>query len=176
MDAQRGRAKVPARITLQVSDDLKSKLIQLAQEEYGGNLQMLIRETLQVRVDRSGSETGLINEVLKGVKEIDRGMTRHHQDSQGKIRQLLEYASQLTESVNFQHTDIAEISDNWQDLRIGLANQNQLIGKLAAGVEGQNDTLPRLTEHIYNQNEAINRLVERAENESREKRRSFLRL
>ena len=47
---------------------------------------------------------------------------------------------------------------------------------LAAGVEGQNDTLPRLTEHIYNQNEAINRLVERAENESREKRRSFLRL
>ena len=36
MDARKGRAKISVRITVQVSDDLKSKLIQLAREEYGG--------------------------------------------------------------------------------------------------------------------------------------------
>ena len=59
MDAPESRARVPARMTIQVSDGLKGKLNHLAQEEHGGNLQALIRETLQARVDRRISDRDL---------------------------------------------------------------------------------------------------------------------
>ena len=174
MDAPEGRARVPARITIQVSDDLRSKLNQLAKEEHGGNLQALIRETLQERVDGRVSETELIHLVLTEVQEIGRGITRRHEDLQGRILQLLEYARQLTESAGVQHTDIAALSEKWSELGDGLADQAQVIGKLVARVESQNDTLAELTGHIERQSEAIEQIVELAGNEPRGKRRSFL--
>ena len=78
---------------------------------------------------------------------------------QGKIHQLLEYAGQLTETVDVQHTDITAISENWPDLKNGLAHQTQLIAKPAARVEYQNDALTKLTEQVDHQNEAIDQLV-----------------
>ena len=52
MGMQTGQAKVPARISVQMSDELKSRLLELARREYGGDLQALLRETLHARVDR----------------------------------------------------------------------------------------------------------------------------
>ena len=174
MDAPEGRARVPARITIQVSDDLRSKLNQLAKEEHGGNLQALIRETLQERVDGRVSETELIHQVLTEVQEIGRGITRRHEDLQGRILRLLEYARQLAESAGVQHMDIAALSEIWLELKGGLDNHGELIGRLAARVECQNDALTGLTGHIERQSEAIEQIVELAGNEPRGKRRSFL--
>ena len=174
MDAPEGRARVPSRITIQVSDRLKTQLIELAREQYGGNLQLLIRETLQERVDGRVSETELIHQALTGVQEMGRGISRHQQDLRDKILRLLEYTGQLTESADVQHMDIAALSGNWLELKGGLDNQGELIGRLAARVEHQNDTLTGLTGHIERQSEAIEQLVELAGNEPRGKRRSFL--
>ena len=174
MDAPEGRARVPARITIQVSDRLKTQLIELARKQYGGNLQLLIRETLQERVDGRVSETELIHQALTGVQEMGIGITRHQQDLRDKILRLLEYTGQLTESAGVQHMDIAALSGNWLDLKGGLDNQGELIGRLAARVEHQNDALTGLTGHIERQSEAIEQLVEWAGSEASGKRRSFL--
>ena len=51
MAMQKSRARVPARISVQVPQELKDRLRELARREYGGDLQGLLRETLQARVD-----------------------------------------------------------------------------------------------------------------------------
>ena len=173
MDAPEGRAKFPARVSIQVSEDLKSKLDHLARKEYGGNLQVLIRETLQVRVDRV-SDTNLIRDVLQNVKEIDRKTNCRHEELQSRILQLLDYVRQLAESAGVQHTDIAAHSEKWLEVKRVLDNQAQLIARVAAQVESQNDTLTVLAGHIERQNEAMDQLLERVGNETRGKRRSFL--
>ena len=174
MDAPERRAKVPARMTIQVSDDLKSKLNHLAQEEYGGNLQALVRETLQTRVDGRVSDTDLMLGIQKDVKEIDGEINRCHEDLQGGILQLLDIARQLAESAGVQRMDIAALLGNWLEVKRVLDNQAQLIAKVAARVESQNDTLTMLAGHLKRQNEAVDQLLERAGNETRGKRRSFL--
>ena len=73
MDARKGRAKISVRITVQVSDDLKQTYSVGPGRVRGDNLQMLIRETLQAQVGGSRSETDLIDEVLKDVKQTGRG-------------------------------------------------------------------------------------------------------
>ena len=119
MDAPERRARVPARITIQVSDDLKCKLNHLAQEEYGGNLQALVRETLQVRVDGRVSDTDLILCVQKDVKEIDREINRRHEDLQVRILQLLDIAWHLAESAGVHQADVAAHSENWLEVKGG---------------------------------------------------------
>ena len=175
MDAPEGQAKVPARVSIQVSEDLKRKLDHLDREEYGGNLQVLIRETPQVRVDRV-SDTNLIRDVLKDVREIDRKTNCRHEELLSRILQLLDYGRQLEESAGVQHTDITALSGNWLEVKRALDNQAQLIARVAARVERQNDTLTMLAGHIERRNEAMDQLLQRSGNETRGKSGSFLAL
>ena len=174
MDAPESRARVPARMTIQVSDGLKGKLNHLAQEEHGGNLQALIRETLQARVDGRISDTDLIRDVLKDVKEIDRKTNCRHEELQSRILQLLDYGRQLEESAGVQHTDIAALSGYWLEVKRVLDNQAQLIARVAAQVESHKHILNTLAGHIERRNEALDQLLEWAGNETRGKLRSFL--
>ena len=146
----------------------------MARKQYGGNLQLLIRETLQERVDGRVSETELIHQALTGVQEMGVGITRHQQDLRDKVLRLLEYTGQLIESAGVQHMDIAALSENWLELKGVLDNQGELTGGVAARVEQQNDALTGLTGHIERQSEAIEQLVEWGGSEARGKRRSFL--
>ena len=174
MDTPKRRARVPARMTIQVSDDLKGKLNHLAQEEYGGDLQALIRETLQVRVDGSVSDTDLVRGLQKDVKEIDKEINRRHEDLRGGILQLLDIATHLAESAGVHQADIAALSEYWLEVKRVLDNQAQLIAKVAAQVQSQNDTLTMLAGHIRRQNEVMEQHPESADKETRGKRKSFL--
>ena len=136
---------------------------------------MLIRETLQARVGGSRSETDLIDEVLKDVKQTGRGSSTR--TCRARFTNCWSTPGNSPRPSNVQHTDITAISENWPDLKNGLAHQTQLIAKPAARVEYQNDALTKLTEQVDHQNEAIDQLVpvELAANEPVKKRRPFLR-
>ena len=159
MGTQKRGPKFPSRISVQMSDELKTQLNELARREYGGDLQALLRETLQARVDESGSQTDHMHEVLQALDQVGQDIIRQNQDLQVGVQQLLAHTRQLTAAAGVQHTDLEAIAENLPHLERGVANQN--------------DAITKLTEEVASQNDAIAKLIERA-NERPGKLRSFL--
>ena len=155
MDTHKGRAKFPARISVQMSDELRAQLQGLARREYGGDLQALLRETLQARVDEGGSQTDHTQELLQAIDQLGQVMIRQHEGLQDGVHQLLVHTRQLTAAAGVQHTDLEAIAENLPHLGRGVASQNGAIARLAERVASQNDAIAKLAERV-------------------EKRRSFL--
>ena len=65
MAQEKGRARYPERITFQMAEELKAQLLELAEREYGGDIQALGRQCLQARVDGSGAEKDQLAEILQ---------------------------------------------------------------------------------------------------------------
>ena len=154
MGTHKRGATFPARISIQMSDELRSQLQELARREYGGDLQALLRETLHARVDKGGSQTDHMQEVLQDIDGLGQVMIRQHEDLHHGLAQLLAHTGQLTDAAGVQHPAITAIAENLSHLRKGAA--------------AQTDAIARLTEEAARQTDGIARLVERVE-----RRRSF---
>ena len=159
MGTQKRGPKFPSRLSVQTSDELKTQLQELARREYGGDLQALLRETLQARVDESGSQTDHTHQILQALDQVGQDIIRQNQDLQVGVQQLLAYTRQLTAAAGVQHTDIKAIAENMPHLRKGVADETGAIA--------------RLSEEVARQSDGIARLMERA-NERPGKLRSFL--
>ena len=59
MEMRTGRARYPARVTPQMSAELKARLLEVAEREHGRGLQALRRQCLQARVE--GNHRGRTN-------------------------------------------------------------------------------------------------------------------
>ena len=147
MGTHKGLARFPSRISVQISDELKSQLLELARREYGGDLQALLRETLHARVD-SRSQTDHMHEVLQGIDQLGQVMIRQHEDLHHGLDQLLAHTGQLTDAAGVQHTDLEAIAENVLHLEKGVANQTDALARLTEGVAAQTDAMAKLTERV----------------------------
>ena len=159
MGTQKRGPKFPSRLSVQMSDELRTQLLELARREYGGDLQALLRETLQARVDEDSSQTDHMQEVLQDIDQLGQVMIRQHEGLHDEVQQLLVHARQLTAAAGVQHTVLEAIAENLSYLRKSVPNQT--------------DAIARLTEEAASQTDGIAQLVERV-NAPPERRRSFL--
>ena len=135
MDTHKGRAKFSARISIQMSDELRSQLQELARREYGGDLQALLRETLHARVDKGGSQTDHMQEVMQDIDGLGQVMIRQHEDLHHGLDQLLAHTNQLLDAAGVQHPAITAIAENLSHLRKGVAAQTDALARLTERVE-----------------------------------------
>ena len=157
MGTQKRGPKFPSRISVQMSDELRAQLQELARQEYGGDLQALLRETLQARVDKGGSQTDHMHEVLQALNQVGQDIIRQNQDLQVGVQQLLVHTRQLTDAAGVQHTDLEAIAENLPHLEKGVTNQSDAIAKLTEEVARQTDGIARLTERVERRRSFFNR-------------------
>ena len=172
MGAKKSRARFPARFTIQTSVELSNQLREVAQNEYGGDLQALMRETLQARVDGKNAEADQLAEVLQAIDQLRRDAGRDSELERG-VGQLLEDVKILTEMVSLQRTEIMAARDamtslekDFINLKEDFANrtveliqqvthQGNETGKMLARVSGNNDAIANLIAQIASEDDAI---------------------
>ena len=133
MGTEKGRAKFPARISVQMSGELKTRLSELARREYGGDLQALLRETLRERVDGRGAPMDHVQGALQALDRAGKDIIRQHRDLQDVVHQLLLQAGRLADTVSAQH---AETNDAIAGLTEHVANQSDAIARLTERTNG----------------------------------------
>lgn len=172
MGAKKSRARFPARFTIQTSVELSNQLREVAQNEYGGDLQALMRETLQARVDGKNAEADQLAEVLQAIDQLRRDAGRNSELERG-VGQLLEDVKILTEMVSLQRTEIMAARDamtslekDFINLKEDFANrtveliqqvthQGNETGKMLARVSGNNDAIANLIAQIASEDDVI---------------------
>ena len=170
------RPRVPARINVQMSDEMKTQLYELAEREYRGDFQALMRQTLQARLDGSSSQTDPIDEVRQVVAELDNNITRQHEDFLGGVNSLMERTKELRETAAAQRTDDIAIFDHLLDLKTQVERHNDaithlgdVVHQLVERVATQSAIITKLSQQIASEQETINALTELIATEPRKK-------
>ena len=125
MDMQTGRARFPARVTVQMTKDLKNRLQELARRDYGGDLQALLRETLQARVDEPGDGQAEMSEVLRVLDQVRQDAAERNRETGAQLERLLDVAVELRGVLSLQASDTMGILDRVEKVRGELAEMNR---------------------------------------------------
>lgn len=133
MTMQKSRARVPARISVQVTQELKGRLQELAQREYGGDLQRLLRETLQARLDEPGDGMGEISEVLRTLEQTRQEAAERNRETGAQMERLLDTAAQLSSTLNLQVSDTKDVRDKVEKVLRELSDLNNRTHRLEQG-------------------------------------------
>ena len=124
METKKGRARVPARATIQMTHELKDKLQVLARREYGGDLQALLRETLQARVDGEDAGTDQISELLQALVCLRQEVAGRDQETVVRVGRLLETAEILDSRLAEILTEIMDTHDHIEKAVVEIAKLN----------------------------------------------------
>ena len=125
MDIQKGRARFPARVTVQMTQDLKGLLQGIASRDYGGDLQALLRETLQARAQEPRDEQAERPEILRELEQIRRDAAQHNREAGEQMYRLLDAVGELSGVLHLQASDTMGIRDRVEKLLVELADMNR---------------------------------------------------
>ena len=146
MEKPKSRARFPARMTVQVTQELRYRLQELARREYGGDLQALLRETLQARVDEPGDDQAEMAEVLRALGQI-------REEAAERLDRLQDVTMEMSGALSRQGTDTMGILDRLEKIRgeMGILDRAEKIrGELSGALSRQGtdtmDILDRLEE------------------------------
>ena len=124
METKKGRARVPARATIQMTHELKDKLQVLARREYGGDLQALLRETLRTRVDGGDAGTDQMSELLQALACLRQEVAGRDQETVVRVGRLLETAEILDSRLAEILTEIMVTHDHIEKAVVEIAKLN----------------------------------------------------
>ena len=124
METKEGRARVPARVTIQMTHELRDKLQVLARREYGGDLQVLLRETLQARVDGEDAGTDQMTEILHLLACLRQEVAGRDEEAVVQVGQLLERAEMLGSRMAAIFTEIMVTHDHIEKAVVEIAKLN----------------------------------------------------
>ena len=124
METKKGRARVPARATIQMTHELKDKLQVLARREYGGDLQALLRETLRTRVDGEDAGTDQMSELLQALACLRQEVAGRDQETVVRVGRLLETAEILDSRLAEILTEIMVTHDHIEKAVVEIAKLN----------------------------------------------------
>ena len=125
MATQKSRARYPARITFQMSQELKDQLLEVARREYGGDLQTLGRECLHARVNGDGSGTDQNAEILQALERLRQDVAGRNQNIEIPLDRLLGAIAELNQGVSLQLTEMMATHDKLEKLADEVAKQNR---------------------------------------------------
>ena len=112
MATDKGRGRYPARITFQVSAELKERLLEVAGREHGGDLQALGRQCLQARVDGSGAVADQQSEILEALERLRQEFAGRNEETFDRLNELLAKVEKTNETLTLSLTDIMAIRDS----------------------------------------------------------------
>ena len=125
MGKQKGRARFPARVTVQMPHELKDRLQELARRDYGGDLQAFLRETLQARADERGDGPAEMSEALRALEQIRQDAVERNQETGAQLDRLLDASAELSGVLNLQASDTLGIRDKVEKVLSELADMNR---------------------------------------------------
>lgn len=160
MAAQRGQGRLSARITVQMPEELRTQLNDLARMEGWPGLQEFLRDTLQARVDAGPLERDDTGALLRPLARDRQDITRQNEEILGLLQQLLEQARQLRETASVQNTDTMAILERLPDLKKDVADQTGAINRLTGHIDYQKDVINELAARIADQSGLITQLRE----------------
>ena len=130
MAMRTGRARYPARVTPQMSAELKARLLKVAEREHGGGLQALRRQCLQARVE--GNRAGpdqlpevLQAEVLQVLDRLRQEAAERNQEPWVRRDTLLDGIGQMNRTLNLHLMEMTATRDKVQKLGEEAAKQNR---------------------------------------------------
>ena len=130
METSSSRARFPKRMSIQVTQELKDQLEELARREYGGDLQGLLRETLYARLDGPGNDQAEVSEVLRALEQIRQEAAERNRQTGDQLVLLLDAAAQLRGAMIVQETDTMGVRDNVEKAINELADIKNRVGRL----------------------------------------------
>ena len=107
MATQQSRARYPARITFQMSSELKAQLLEVAERDHEGDVQALGRQCLQDRVERRGAGTDRLAEILDALERLPTEIAGRHLEQWERVNQLLEQGGRMFTVMDDALTEIA---------------------------------------------------------------------
>ena len=128
MATDTGRAKFPARVMIQMSLELEAQLRDLADREYGGQLQTLVRQCLLSRVAE--------DECKQDVPDVAQSLDQLRQD-------LLDVMARVEHTVDILSTGMVSLPTNMKNLDRELAAHKEVLEKL----RGTPDAVSLISRH-----------------------------
>ena len=128
MATDTGRAKFPARVMIQMSLELEAQLRDLADREYAGQLQTLVRQCLLSRVAE--------DECKQDVPDVGQSLEQLRQD-------LLDVMARLEHRVDILSTGMVSLPTNMNNLDRELAAHKEVLEKL----RGTPDAVSLISRH-----------------------------
>ena len=128
MATDTGRAKFPARVMIQMSLELEAQLRDLADREYAGQLQTLVRQCLLSRVAE--------DECKQDVPDVGQSLEQLRQD-------LLDVMARLEHRVDILSTGMVFLPTNMNNLDRELAAHKEVLEKL----RGTPDAVSLISRH-----------------------------
>ena len=116
MATQQSRARYPARITFQMSSELKAQLLEVAERDHEGDVQALGRQCLQARVERRGAGTDRLAEILDALERLPTEIAGRHLEQWERVNQLLEQGGRMFTVLNDDLTEMMAIRDELKKL------------------------------------------------------------
>ena len=120
-----GRARYPARVTPQMSAELKARLLEAAEREHGGGLQALRRQCRQARVEGNRAGPDQLAEVLQALDRLRQEAAERNQEPWVRLDKLLDGIGQMKGTLNLHLTEMMATRDKVQKLGEEAAKQNR---------------------------------------------------
>ena len=154
MATQQSRARYPARITFQMSSELKAQLLEVAERDHEGDVQALGRQCLQDRVERRGAGTDRLAEILDALERLPTEIAGRHLEQWERVNQLLEQGGRMFTVMDDALTEIAgRHLEQWERV-------NQLLEQGGRMFTVMDDALTEIAGRHLEQWERVNQLLE----------------
>ena len=133
MAAQRSRAKYPARMTFQLSSELKAQLLEVAERDHEGDVQALGRQCLEARVERRGAVPDQLAEILDALERLSTETAGRHLEQRERVNQLLEQGERMFAVMNDDLTKTAGRHLEQREQVNQLLEQGERLSKVLNG-------------------------------------------
>ena len=153
MTTEKSRARYSVRATVQMSEELNARAMEIAERECDGSFPALVRQCLQARVDGAPpAGTDRVAEVVRSLEAMRQEIAGYIQGSEDRLERLLVEVAQVSGKLSLQVTDMMAVRDrveklaqetSWQGPEELLAIRSG-IAELAAEVGRQNRALSEL--------------------------------
>ena len=148
MATDNGRARFPARVMIQMSLELEAKLRDLADREYAGQLQVLVRQCLLSRVAE--------DEYRRDVPDVGQSLDQLLQD-------LLDVMVRVEHTVDILSTGMVSLPTNMNNLDRELAAHKEVLEEL----RGTPDAVSLISRHQGQQTQRLNQHAQVLEQHTR---------
>lgn len=159
MTTENSRARYPVRVTIQMSEELNARALEIAERECGGSLQTLVRQCLQARVDgASPAGTDRMAEVLELLDGLRQRQENHIEESRVRLQRLTEDVARVSGNLSPQVSDMMAVREQLEKLADEVTRQGRnaedltiiraIVGELSGEVIRQNRALSELSAAI----------------------------